>query len=135
MKPTLQPGISVVCSVLVDRDKTIGFMGEDARVYATPHLIGDMEMTCRNLLLDHADGGEDSVGIEVAIKHLAPALPGSTIAITATVTAVEGRKVMFAVTATDAIDTISTGTHARFVVNKAKTVERLKAKAGRLRAG
>ena len=132
MKPSLQPGVSRVSRIAVDRAKTIGFMGEEGRVYATPYLIGDIEMTCRSLLLEHADANEDSVGTEVAIKHLAPTLPGSTVEITATVTAVEGRKVTFAVTAKDEIDTISSGSHARFVVDKAKTIERLKAKAAKL---
>lgn len=60
-------------------------MGEEGRVYATPYLIGDIEMTCRNLInliLGHADPNEDSVGMEVAIKHLAPTLPGSIVDIT-----------------------------------------------------
>jgi fluoroacetyl-CoA thioesterase len=133
MKPTLQPGISVVRRVPVGKDKTISFMGEEARVYATPYLIGDIEHTCRNLILDHAGPDEDSVGVEVVIKHLAPTLPGSIIEIVATVTAVEGRKVIFAITAKDEIDTISSGSHTRFVVDKAKTIERLKAKAAKLK--
>ena len=133
MKPSLQPGISLVRRVLVEKEKTISFMGDEGRVYATPYLIGDIEYTCRNLILEHAEPNEDSVGIEVAIKHLAPTLPGSTVEITATVTAVEGRKVTFAVTAKDEIDTISSGSHARFVVDNAKTIERLKAKAAKLR--
>jgi fluoroacetyl-CoA thioesterase len=133
MKPSLQPGIFLVRRVPVEKDKTIGFMGDEGRVYATPYLIGDIEYTCRNLILEHAEPNEDSVGMEVAIKHLAPTLPGSTVEITATVTAVEGRKVTFAVTAKDEIDTISSGSHARFVVDKAKTIERLKAKAAKLR--
>jgi len=134
MKPSLQPGISLVRRIPVEKEKTIGFMGEEGRVYATPYLIGDIEYTCRNLILEHAEADEDSVGVEVAIRHLAPTLPGSTVEITATVTAVEGRKVTFAVTAKDEIDTISTGSHARFVVDKAKTFERLKAKAAKLRS-
>jgi len=133
MKPSLQPGLRRVSRIVVDKAKTIGFMGEEGRVYATPYLIGDIEMTCRNLILDHADEGEDSVGAEVAVKHLAPALPGSVVEITATVTALAGRKVSFAVTARDDIDTISSGTHTRFIVDRAKTVERLKAKAMKLR--
>jgi hypothetical protein len=36
MKLTLQPGISLVRCVLVGKDKTISFMGEEGRVYATP---------------------------------------------------------------------------------------------------
>ena len=90
-------------------------------------------MTCRQLILDNADANEDSVGMEVALKHLAPTLPGSPVEIAVSVTAVEGRKVSFAVTAKDEIDTISTGAHVRFVVDKAKTIERLRAKAAKLR--
>jgi fluoroacetyl-CoA thioesterase len=133
MKTSLQPGVSLTRRIVVDKAKTIGFMGEEGRVYATPYLIGDIEMTCRNLLLEHADDNEDSVGMEVAVKHLAPTLPGSTVEITATVSAIDGRKVSFAVSAKDEIDTISSGSHMRFVVDKTKTIERLKAKAAKLR--
>jgi predicted thioesterase len=133
MKPSLQAGISVVRRIVVEKENTIAFMGEEGRVYATPYLIRDIEITCRNLILEHAEPNEDSVGMEVAIKHLAPTLPGSAVEITATVTAVEGRKVSFAVTAKDEIDTISAGSHVRFVVDKAKTIERVKAKAAKLR--
>jgi predicted thioesterase len=59
-------------------------------------------------------------------------LPGSTVEIAATVTAVEGRKVTFAVTAKDEVDIISSGSHVRFVVDTAKTIGRLKAKAAKL---
>jgi fluoroacetyl-CoA thioesterase len=133
MKTSLQPGVSLTRRIVVDKAKTIGFMGEEGRVYATPYLIGDIEMTCRNLLLEHADDNEDSVGMEVAVKHLAPTLPGSTVEITATVSAIDGRKVSFAVSAKDEIDAISSGSHMRFVVDKTKTIERLKAKAAKLR--
>jgi fluoroacetyl-CoA thioesterase len=134
MKSSLQPGISLVRRILVEKEKTISFMGEEGRVYATPFLISDIEYTCRDLILEHAEPNEDSVGMEVAIRHLAPTLPGSTVEITATVTAVEGRKVTFDVIAKDEIDTVSSGTHVRFVVDKAKTFERLKAKAAKLQS-
>jgi predicted thioesterase len=133
MKSSLQPGISLVRRVTVEKEKTISFMGEEGRVYGTPFLILDVEHTCRNLILEHADPGEDSVGIDVSVQHIAPTLPGSTVEITVSVTAVEGRKVTFAISAKDEIDTISSGTHGRFVVDKAKTFERLKAKAAKLR--
>ena len=135
MKPTLQPGVSGVRRITVDRERTISFMGEDARVYATPRLIGDIEYTCRDVLLAHLDPGEDTVGVEVALRHLAPTLPGSTVEISVTVTAVERRKVVLDIAAKDEIEEISRGTHTRFVVEVAKTVERLKAKAAKLAAG
>ncbi|MBI2715964.1 MAG: LysR family transcriptional regulator [Rhizobiales bacterium] len=134
MKESLRPGVSLVNRVQVDRDRTIGFMGEEGRVYGTPYLVRDIEMTCRQLILDHGDAGEDSVGTDVSIKHLAPTLLGMTAEITATVSAVEGRKVTFAVTATDDLDQICSGTHGRFVVDVGKTVERLKAKAAKVAA-
>ena len=117
--------------IVVDKAKTIGFMGEEARVYATPRLVGDVEYTCRDLLLAHLDPGEDSVGVEIALKHLAPSLPGMTVEIGVSVTAVAGRKVGFEVVARDELDEISRGTHVRFVVEAAKTIERLQAKAAK----
>jgi predicted thioesterase len=106
-------------------------MGEEARVYATPSMILDIEHTCRELILHHADAGEDSVGMEISVKHLAATLPDMTVEITVRVTAVEGRKVTFEVAAKDEIEAICSGTHARFVVNIANTIERLKAKAAK----
>ena len=134
MKPSLQPGLSTVKRIPIDPDRTISFMGEDARVYATPRLISDIEFTCRDLIVQHADPGEDSVGMEVAVKHLAPTLAGSTVEIAARITAVDGRKVTFEVSAKDEFDTVSAGTHTRFVVDVARTRERLKAKAAKLAA-
>src|SRR5436309_2794340 len=131
MKPSLRPGVTRTNKIVIDRPRTIGFMGEEARVYATPSMILDIEYTCRELILQHADAGEDSVGIEVAVKHLAATLTGMTVEITVTVAAVEGRKVTFEIAAKDELEAISSGTHSRFVVDTAKTVERLKAKAAK----
>ena len=134
MKETLRPGVSRTNKITIDKERTIGFMGEEGRVYSTPNLVRDIEHTCRDLILEHGDAGEDSVGIEVSLRHLAPTLPGMMAEITVTVSAVEGRKVTFDVAAKDNLEAISAGTHSRFVVDKEKTVERLKAKAAKFAA-
>ena len=134
MKSSLRPGISRVKRVVVDHGRTIGFMGEEARTYATPSMILDIEHACRELIADHADPGEDSVGMEVAVKHLAPTLMGMSVEVTVRVVAMEGRKVLFEAAVKDDLEDVGAGTHARFVVDKAKTFERLKAKAARLAA-
>ena len=41
MKPTLQAGLRQTSKFEVSRDRTIDFMGEKARVYATPMLVRD----------------------------------------------------------------------------------------------
>ena len=134
MKETLRPGVSRTNKITIDNERTIGFMGEEMRTYATPSMILDIEQTSRELIIEHADPGEDSVGMEVAVKHLAPTLMGMTVEVTVTVMAVEGRKVTFEVAVSDELDKVGTGTHTRFVVEKAKTLERLKAKAARVPA-
>ena len=134
MKSSLRPGVTHVKRVAIGRERTIGFMGEEARTYATPSMILDIEHTCRELILEHADAGEDSVGMEVAVKHLGPTLMGMTVEISVRVTAVDGRKVTFEAEVKDDLDTVGAGTHVRFVVDKAKTFERLQAKAARFAA-
>src|SRR5262245_54134036 len=134
MKDSLRPGTTFTRRLTVDRDRTISFMGEEGRVYATPMLIRDVEHACRDLILEHADPGEDSVGMEVALRHLAPTLPGMEVEITVTVREVDRRKVVFDVAVKDELEPISAGSHTRFVVETAKTVERLKAKAEKRKA-
>ncbi|HET7492837.1 MAG TPA: thioesterase family protein [Bradyrhizobium sp.] len=131
MKDSLKPGVSKVRRVIVDRDRTVAFMGEQGRVYATPELCRDIEHTCREALLEHVSPEEDSVGIEIMVRHSAPTLPGMEVSITATVINVEGRKVSFDVVATDELEPIGTGKHVRFIVDREKTYERLRAKAAK----
>jgi fluoroacetyl-CoA thioesterase len=54
MKPSLCPGLSRVNRITIGPDRTIGFMGEQARTYATPAMIRDIEYTCRDLIVEHA---------------------------------------------------------------------------------
>jgi predicted thioesterase len=135
MKPTLQPGLAAEASFEVDRERTIDFMGEAARVYATPMLVRDIEITCRNLLLQHLDAGEDSVGTRVEIDHIGATLLGMTVTLTVRVAEVKGRGVVFEIEGRDAIEPIVRGKHSRFVVDVAKTAQRLAAKAEKARAG
>ncbi len=129
MKSTLAAGISATRDFTVDRDRTISFMGEAARVYATPMLVRDIEMTCRELLLAHLDAGEDSVGTRVELDHTAPTLLGQKVRIEAKVAEVKGRAVTFEVSAHDGVDPICRGKHNRFVVDVKQTEQRLAAKA------
>ena len=135
MKETLRPGVSRTETRLVDRPRTIGFMGESLRIYATPEVLRDIEFTCRNLLLDHCDAGEDSVGVGIAFDHTAATPLGMEVRITATIVAVEGRRVVLDVVAHDAIEEIARGRHTRFIIDMAKARQRLEAKQAKWRAG
>lgn len=129
MKDTLKPGLELTRRITVDRDRTIDFMGEDARVYGTPNLVRDIEETCRELMLAHADPGEDSVGTNIDVGHLAPTLLGMPVELTVKVTEIARRQVAFEVTGRDPLDEICRGTHRRVAVDTAKMADRLRAKA------
>ena len=133
MKYSLQAGVKRTSSLEVDRERTIDFMGDKARVYATPMLVRDIEMTCRNLLLQHLDEGEDSVGTRVEIDHIGATLLGMMVELSVRVAEVNGRSVVFEVEGRDTVEPIVRGRHSRFVVDVAKTQQRLAAKAEKAR--
>jgi fluoroacetyl-CoA thioesterase len=129
MKSSLQAGVHASAKILIDRERTIDFMGEKARVYATPTLVRDIEIACRELLLQHLDPGEDSVGTRVEVDHLAATLMGMAVTLDVRVAEVQGRAVTFEVSGSDNVEPVCRGRHARFIVDVAKTQQRLAAKA------
>jgi fluoroacetyl-CoA thioesterase len=129
MKNTLQAGIGTTVTLEVDRERTIDFMGEKARVYATPMLVRDIEIACRELLLKHLDPGEDSVGTRVELDHLGATLMGMRVELALSIAEVKGRAVTFEVSGSDGVEPICRCRHQRFVVDVRKTEERLAAKA------
>jgi predicted thioesterase len=108
-------------------------MGKEGMVYATPRMVSDVEYTCRDFLLQHLDPGEDSVGAHVSIDHLAATPMGLTVRVEAKIVEVDRRKVVFEFAVHDPVEQCGRGKHVRFVVETAKTRERLAAK--RAKAG
>lgn len=128
MRSTLIPGVSKVSTLTVDRARTIDFLGEELRVYATPELVRDFEVTCRELLLEHCDSGEDSVGTGISVAHTGATLLGMKVEVSAQVKEVTGRTVKFILSARDEVEVIATGEHSRVVVNVDKLRARVAAK-------
>ena len=128
MSDTLQPGLAATTRIDVGTARTIGFMGEELRVYSTPSLLYDVEVACRDLILPHVGEGKDSVGTRVAFDHVGATLLGMWVEITVTLTEVNGPAVTFEFSARDAVEEVARGKHNRFVVGLEKTAQRLKAK-------
>ncbi len=128
MSDTLKAGLSATRRVDIDRDRTISFMGDDCRVYATPKLLYDIEFVCRDLLLEHIEQGQDSVGTRVELDHVGATLMGMWVDISVTLTEVNGNAVCFDFSARDAVEEVARGKHKRFIVGIEKTAQRLKAK-------
>ena len=124
----LEVGSSRTVTIGVDQDRTISFMGEDCRVYGTPYLLYDIEMTCRDILLDHGNTGEDSVGTHIELDHTGASLIGMWVDIEARLTRLDGRAASFEVTARDAVEEVARAKHTRYIVDTDKTAERLRKK-------
>ena len=133
MKSSLKEDLELSKTVTVDEARCIGFMGKEGMVYATPRMVSDVEYACRDFLLQHLDAGEDSVGAHVSIDHLAATPLGLQVTIQAKIVEVDRRKVTFEFTVHDPVEQCGRGKHVRFVVETAKSRERLAAK--RAKAG
>lgn len=133
MKPSLKAGLEAAKTLRVDESRCIGFMGKEGAVYATPRMVSDVEYACRDYLLEHLDAGEDSVGAHVSIDHLAATPLGLDVTIEIRIEEVDRRKVVFGFSVKDTVEPVGRGRHVRFVVDTAKTHERLAAK--RAKAG
>ena len=103
------------------------------KVFVTGFMIVLMEWTCTQLLSDHLEPGEGSLGTHVDVSHLAATPPGMTVKVDVEVSAVQGRKIVFKVSAHDGMDLIGEGRHERVAVSwdrfNTKVAEKAKAAA------
>ena len=98
------------------------------QVFATPMMIMAMENAALNAVRGYLDPGESAVGTAVDVHHLAATPAGHQVSAQAEVTAVDGRRIAFKVSARDETEEIGSGTHARMVVDMHRLNQRLAAK-------
>ena len=134
MSETLKPGLTATRRVAIDADRTISFMGDECRVYSTPKLLYDIEMACRDLLLEHVGTARDSVGTRVELDHIGATLLGMWVEITVTLVEVNGSAVSFDFSVRDSVEEVARGKHNRFIVDIEKTVKRLQSKLAKANA-
>ena len=99
-------------------------------VLATPIMVLVMENAALNAMRAYLEPGESALGTVVDIRHLAATPVGQHVTAEAEVTEVDGRRIVFAVTARDEIEEIGKGIHERMVVDLRRLTQRLDAKSG-----
>ena len=105
-------------TAVVGDENAIRFLGpEGPRVLGTPHMVGLMERTCRNLVLEMLDEGFDTVGTHVNVSHCAAANLGASVTFTAELLAVNERRVEFRVSANTPDKLIGEGFHQRAIID------------------
>jgi predicted thioesterase len=92
-----------------------------AAVFSTPAMIGLMEGTCVRLVQPYLDENEQTVGIHVDVRHMAPTKIGQSVTVTAELLEAKDNKMRFAVSAVnDNGVKIGEGTHRRALINTQK---------------
>lgn len=110
----------------VNENITAKMMGSgDMPVLATPAMVAMMENTAMNAVAELLDDGETTVGSMINTTHVRPSAIGAEITVTATLVAVDGRKLTFDVMAKDGENMIGEGEHVRFVVDKERFLKKL----------
>ncbi|MFZ9091569.1 MAG: thioesterase, FlK family, partial [Planctomycetaceae bacterium] len=126
MKNGLQTGSRGELQWTVDAERVIT-LGGDARatVFSTPNMILLMERAAREALRPFLDAGEESVGIDVNIRHLAGAGYGAHVRGVAVVREIDGRRIGFDVECWCGDRLLGQGTHWRAVVSVEKLVQNI----------
>ncbi|MBO5801011.1 MAG: thioesterase family protein [Alistipes sp.] len=122
----LEIGIKHQSVMRVMDGNTAEFIGSgDMAVLATPAMVALMENAAMLAVALHLEEGETTVGSMISTSHLKPSKIGASISAVAELTAIEGRKLSFKISAYDGDTLIGEGEHVRFIVNREKFLSKL----------
>lgn len=122
----LQIGLTAQSKIKVENNNTAIALGSgDLEVFATPAMVALMENAAMKAVSSELEEGATTVGTAISASHIKASGLGAEITATATVTAVEGRKISFKVEAHDTNGVIGEGEHTRFVIDKTKFMQKV----------
>ena len=112
----IKVGISATSTTKVCKENCASLMGSGALdVFATPAVVAYMEMAACYAVN----------GLLEEIAHIKASPIGETITATATLKEIDGRRLVFDVTARDSKGEIANGTHERFIIKVDKFLAKL----------
>jgi fluoroacetyl-CoA thioesterase len=119
MKDGLAPGLANEQTYVTTLEMRARQLAAD--VFSTPAMIGLMEGTCVRLVQPYLDENEQTVGIHVDVRHMAPTKIGQEITVRVELLEVKNNKLRFAVSAVnDNGVKIGEGTHRRALIDTEK---------------
>lgn len=130
MATELTPGLVGEAEIVVKQSDLASAIGSGRLdVFATPAMLGLVELAAVNAVDHLLPEGSTTVGTRLDVRHLAPSPLGIAVRARAELLAVDGRRLSFTVEAFDAVEKIGEGTHERAVVDAARLLARAAAKA------
>ena len=127
---TLHPGLNAETRLTVADEHTAPHVGSGVvPVLATPVMVNMMEAAALAAVEPHLPAGYQTLGTLLQVEHVAATPVGMGVRVTATLSAVDGRRLRFDLDAHDERERIGGGVHERVVVNVARFEERVRRKA------
>lgn len=122
----MEIGLKYTSVTVVGGDNIAMAVGSgDLRVFATPAMIALMENAAAKAVADRLPEGSTTVGTVVNVVHTRATGEGEEVSATAVLQQVDGRKLIFHVSASDTKGIIGEGVHERFIVDTAKFMKRV----------
>jgi fluoroacetyl-CoA thioesterase len=122
---SLASGLTASVTLVVEAADTAEMIGSgDVPVLATPRVVALAEQASIEAIVDELPAGQTSVGYEVQLAHLSPTAVGSKVTAEATLESVEGRRLTFRVSVTDARGLIAAGRITRVIVVRDRFIEK-----------
>jgi fluoroacetyl-CoA thioesterase len=113
----------------VEEDMTADRWGnKGVMVLATPTLVGLLEGTAVRAIADQLEPGWSTVGTHIDLWHLKATPVGDSLTLSAEVTEVDGRRVVFRVKAEDSEGVAGEGTHERVLIDLERFLQRVAAR-------
>jgi fluoroacetyl-CoA thioesterase len=97
-------------------------------VLATPQLVELLETECLACVAGAIADGHSTVGTRIDVRHLAATPAGMKFSMTAELTEIDRRRLVFAIEARDEVELVMSGTHERFIVETASFLDNAAAK-------
>jgi predicted thioesterase len=112
--------------MLADNDSLASTVGSGGLpVFSTPAMIALMERAAARAVEPFLCEGRITVGSMIDVRHLAASPPGAEITATAVLEGIEGRRLLFRVSASDGSGMIGEGTHGRVIVDIERFMRRV----------
>lgn len=114
---------------VVDKNNTAAALGSGfLEVYATPAMVALMEKAAAESVQPFLEATSGTVGTQINVTHAAATPLGLQVKCESEVTAVDGRKITFSITASDNAGVIGTAIHERFVIDNERFMQKAQAK-------
>jgi len=111
-------GLSATAQLTVEeRDTAIAFRSGEVPVLATPRIIALVEQAALEATREALEPGCSTVGVRVQIEHISPTPVGGVVTAEANLEKVEGRRLIFHVSARDERGLVAAGKVTRVLVD------------------